>query len=79
VFRGAKLRLADIEPSLIDQVLETGGRLVATLHMTDRHGHPVCATVKPPSITWRATSFPARRPRTRAARWPRATSSVTTP
>jgi uncharacterized protein DUF5990 len=52
VFRAAKLRLSDIDPALVEQAIETGGRLVARLGLTDEHGHPVCASVRPPDVTW---------------------------
>lgn len=52
VFRAAKLRLSDIDPALVEQAIEAGGRLVARLLLTDEHGHPVCASVRPPDVTW---------------------------
>ncbi len=52
VFRAAKLRLSDLDPVLVTRVLEGGGRLVCSLGLTDEQGHPRCASVRPPSITW---------------------------
>ncbi len=52
LFRGAKLRLADIEPALVEHVLASGGRLVARLGLTDEKGNPRCARVRPPLVTW---------------------------
>jgi ankyrin repeat protein len=52
VFRAAKLRFADIDPALIERVLSSGGRLVAELGLTDPRGDPVCASVRPPAVTW---------------------------
>jgi hypothetical protein len=52
VFRAAKLRLSDVDPALVEQAIATGGRLVARLGLTDEHGHPICASVRPPGVTW---------------------------
>jgi Family of unknown function (DUF5990) len=52
VFRAAKLRFADVDPSLVEQALAVGGRLVARLRLTDELGHPVCASVRPPRVRW---------------------------
>jgi uncharacterized protein DUF5990/ankyrin repeat protein len=52
VFRGAKLRMADIDPSLIEEALRANRRLVARLVMTDGDGLPICARVRPPSVEW---------------------------
>jgi hypothetical protein len=55
VFRAAKLRVRDIDPSLIERAVMTQGRLVARVRMTDGHGSPICATVRPPYIDWSVT------------------------
>jgi hypothetical protein len=55
MFRGAKLRLADIDPSIVERALRSDGRLVCKLGLTDKHGYPRCASVRPPDITWSAT------------------------
>lgn len=52
LFRGAKLRLADVPATLIEQALRPGHRLVARLRLTDRNGNPVCASLHPPYLTW---------------------------
>ena len=52
VFRAAKLRLSDLDPVLVTRVLESGGRLVCSLGLTDEQGHPRCASVRPPTLTW---------------------------
>lgn len=52
VFRAAKLRLSEVDQSLVEQALGAGGRLVATLGLTDDRGDPVCASVRPPAVTW---------------------------
>jgi hypothetical protein len=52
LFRGAKLRLVDVEPGLIEAALQPGHRLVARIRLTDARGNPVCARVNPPALTW---------------------------
>lgn len=52
VFRGAKLRLSDVNPTLVRRADRTGGKLVATLGLTDEQGYPRCASVRPPLIQW---------------------------
>ena len=52
VFRAAKLRFADIDPALLERALSTGSRLVAELGLTDPRGDPVCASVRPPAVSW---------------------------
>jgi len=54
LFRGAKLRLVDIDPRLIEEALRPGHRLVARIRLTDPRGNPVCARVHPPALTWSA-------------------------
>jgi len=55
VFRGAKLRLVDVDPGLIEQALRPGHRLVARIRLTDARGNPICAQVHPPYLTWSAS------------------------
>jgi len=43
MFRGAKLRLVDVDPEIIEAARRPGRRLVVRLGLTDRHGLPVCA------------------------------------
>jgi Family of unknown function (DUF5990)/Domain of unknown function (DUF5655) len=52
VFRGAKLRLVDVDPGLIEQALRPGHKLVARIRLTDARGNPICARVHPPYLTW---------------------------
>jgi hypothetical protein len=53
VFRAAKLRFHDVRAQvLVDAVRR--GRLVASLGLTDEHGWPRCASVRPPLVTWTA-------------------------
>jgi len=52
LFRGAKLRLVDVDPGLIGQALRPGHRLVARVRLTDVKGNPVCARLGPDHLTW---------------------------
>ena len=54
LFRGAKLRLIDIDPAIIEQAIRPGRRLIARIRLTDARGNPVCARVRPPALTWSA-------------------------
>jgi hypothetical protein len=54
VFRGAKLRLVDVDPGLIEQATRPGRKLVARIRLTDARGNPICARVHPPYLTWSA-------------------------
>jgi hypothetical protein len=54
LFRGAKLRLADIDSRIIEEATRPGHRLVARIRLTDAKGNPVCARVHPPALTWSA-------------------------
>jgi hypothetical protein len=56
VFRGAKLRLVDVDPGLIEQALRPDRRLVARIRLTDARGNPICARVHPPYLTWSAAA-----------------------
>jgi len=56
VFRGAKLRLVDVDPGLIEQALQPGHELVARIRLTDARGNPICARVHPPYLTWTAAA-----------------------
>ena len=55
VFRAAKLRLSDVDPSTLRRAATTDGRLIASLGLTDEHGWPRCASVRPPNVTWSAS------------------------
>jgi Family of unknown function (DUF5990)/Domain of unknown function (DUF5655) len=54
LFRGAKLRLVDVDPRLVEEALRPEHRLVARIRLTDPRGNPVCARVHPPALTWSA-------------------------
>jgi hypothetical protein len=54
LFRGAKLRLADVPPGIIAQALRPGHRLVARVRLTDAKGNPICARVPATHLTWSA-------------------------
>ena len=54
LFRGAKLRLVDVDPGLIEEAMRPGHRLVARIRLTDARGNPVCARVHPPALVWSA-------------------------
>ena len=54
IFRGAKLRLVDVDPGVIEAAMRPGRRLVARIRLTDARGNPVCARVHPPALTWSA-------------------------
>jgi hypothetical protein len=56
LFRGAKLRLVDVDPAVIEEAMRPGHRLVARIRLTDPRGNPVCARVHPPALTWSAQS-----------------------
>ena len=53
MFRRAKLMVADIDADLLGAAAGDDGTLVASLGLTDEHGCPVCARVRPPAIRWR--------------------------
>lgn len=52
LFRGAKLRLVDVDPALVEEALRPGNRLLARVRLTDTRGNPICARVRPPDLTW---------------------------
>ena len=58
VFRGAKFRLFEMDPTLFEAALETGRPLLGRVGLTDEQGWPRCATVRPPVISW-AVAEPA--------------------
>lgn len=51
MFRRAKLQLDAVPPEVLDAAV-TRGLLVGRLGLTDPHGHPTCASVRPPLIEW---------------------------
>ena len=52
VFRAAKLRLSDLDPAIVETAIAGGGRVVASLGLTDDEGYPRCASVRPPDVVW---------------------------
>jgi len=54
MFRRAKLRLDAVPVEVLKQALGTG-TLVGRLGLTDGTGMPLCASVRPPAITWTAS------------------------
>jgi hypothetical protein len=61
LFRGAKLRFADIEFDLIEEAMRPGHCLHARIRLTDARRNPVCARVRPPNVVWSAASSPEPR------------------
>ena len=53
LFRRAKLMLEDV-PADVLQSAAASGLLVGSLGLTDAKGHPLCARVRPPQISWTA-------------------------
>ncbi|BBX94972.1 DUF5990 family protein [Mycobacterium lacus] len=53
MFRRAKLMLADVPVDVLDSAAASG-LLVGSLGLTDAKGHPLCARVRPPLISWTA-------------------------
>jgi hypothetical protein len=53
MFRRAKLWLDGVDRGVLDDAL-AAGVLEARLGLTDARGHPLCAAVRPPVITWTA-------------------------
>ena len=56
LFRGAKLRLVEVPPSLIAAAMRPGHRLVARVRLTDAKGYPVCARLRPSHLAWSVES-----------------------
>lgn len=52
LFRAAKLHLSTIPAADLARALETGARIEAVLDLTDARGGPLCASVRPPWLTW---------------------------
>jgi hypothetical protein len=51
MFRRAKVWLGAVPADIMAAAVE-GGTLVGTLGLTDDHGRPLCASVRPPRIIW---------------------------
>lgn len=60
LFRGAKLRLADVPPAVITEAMRPGHRLVARVRLTDDRGNPICARVPSSHLTWSAETALSR-------------------
>jgi hypothetical protein len=54
MFRRAKLHLSTWEPELVAEALANDHVIEGSLNLSDRCGAPLCASVRPPTITWRA-------------------------
>jgi hypothetical protein len=54
MFRRAKLMLDAVPEEILEAAIRSG-HLMARLGLTDTHGHPLCAAVRPPLITWSPT------------------------
>jgi hypothetical protein len=52
MFRRAKLLFGDIPTALLRAAHDGDGVLVARLGLTDEHGGPRCARVRPPDLRW---------------------------
>ena len=52
VFRGAKLKLEQIDRAVVARANRSGATLVGRIHLTDACDNPRCATVKPPDLVW---------------------------
>ncbi len=52
LFRGAKLRLVDVDQAVVEQAWQPGFALVAKVRLTGPRGTPICARVRPPDIEW---------------------------
>ncbi|MFG2819829.1 DUF5990 family protein [Kitasatospora sp. NPDC048365] len=53
MFRRAKLMLDAVDRQTLEAA-EACGLLIARLGLTDGRGHPLCAAVRPPAVTWSA-------------------------
>jgi hypothetical protein len=56
LFRGAKLRFADVDPAVIEQAMRSGHRLLARVRLTDDNGNPVTARLRPSHLSWSVMS-----------------------
>jgi hypothetical protein len=52
MFRRAKLLFGDIPAAVLRGAFAGEGAAVGELGLTDPHGDPVCARVRPPGIVW---------------------------
>ena len=85
MFRRAKLHLSAIDTSSVERAVSEELPLVGALALTDEQGEPLCASVRPPQITWEvdplpafaASACPCPRPRSAPATASRPGSSAT--
>lgn len=61
MFRRAKLMVDDVDRDLLDAAARGEGTLVGSVSLTDEHGGPRCARVRPPALSWRLDSSPPGR------------------
>jgi uncharacterized protein DUF5990/uncharacterized protein DUF5655 len=59
LFRGAKLRLVDVDHDLIERATRPGRILIARVRLTDQKGNPICARLHPPYLTWEVRDTPS--------------------
>ena len=52
MFRRAKLLFGDVPTALLRGAYDGAGVLTGELGLTDEHGEPRCARVRPPDIVW---------------------------
>jgi hypothetical protein len=57
MFRRAKLRLGLIDRDDLRRALESGAPIEAHLPLKDGLGNPICASLKPPILSWRVASI----------------------
>jgi Family of unknown function (DUF5990) len=62
MFRRAKLHLSALTEREVTQAAHAGSRIEAVLDLTDEHGGPVCAAVRPPRVQWRVSPPPPAQP-----------------
>ncbi len=58
MFRRAKLHFGDVDPDLLREAAGCGATLVARVRLSDDHGQPRGARVRPPDVLWRLESDP---------------------
>ena len=62
MFRRAKLLFGDIPTALLRTAHEDGITLTARLGLTAADGGPLCARVRPPTVTWEKSANPPGHP-----------------
>jgi hypothetical protein len=55
MFRRAKLHLSVIAPGMVEAAIESGSTLEGSVGLTDGRGGPLCASVRPPTISWQVS------------------------